>query len=102
MGRKGNGSSTDFDGNLMKKLLVTYRVKDVEWWIMNNTLAQVWGPMGINCHLFRQKNTNLVGFMAEIADEDLLDEVLQSSTLLSKSFKANGVMTETMEMLEEV
>ncbi len=40
--------------------------------------------------------------MAEIADEDLLDEVLQSSTLLSKSFKANGVMTETMEMLEEV
>jgi hypothetical protein len=58
--------------------------------------------MGINFHLFRQKNTNLVGFMAEIADEDLLDEVLQSSTLLSKSFKANGVMTETMEMLEEV
>jgi len=90
------------DGLFMKKLLVTYRVKDVEWWVLNNNLMQVWGPMGIRFQIFRQKDTNLVGYMAEIDDEALLDDVLNNSTLLSKSFKANGVMTETIEMLEEV
>jgi len=94
--------SVYLNGMMMKKLLVTYRVKDVEWWISNNTLTQVWGPLGVKFQIFRQKDTNLVGYLAEIADQSLLDEVLVNSTLLSTSLKVNGVITETMEMLEEV
>ena len=87
---------------VVKRILVTYKVKDVNWWIKNNTLKQVGTPMGIKFHIFRKTHTNLVGYMAEILDVDLLDKILLHTTILSDSFKANGVLVETIEMLEEV
>jgi hypothetical protein len=86
----------------MKRLLVTYKVKDAHWWIVNNTLKQVGEPMGIKFHIFRKAHTNLVGYIAEIPDIDVLDKILLNTTILSDSFKANGVILETIEMFEEV
>jgi len=85
----------------MKRLLVTYKVKDAHWWIVNNTLKQVGEPMGIKFHIFRKAHTNLVGYIAEIPDIDVLDKILLNTTILSDSFKANGVIVETIEMCEE-
>jgi hypothetical protein len=86
----------------MKKLLVIYKVKDVDWWILNNTLKQVGGSLGIKFQIFRKPYSNLVGYVAEIPDMDLLDGILTNTTILSDSFKANGVLVETIEMFEEI
>ena len=86
----------------MKKLLVTYKVKDAEWWLSNNTLDKVWGPMGIKLEIFAKKNSNLVGYVCNIPNNNFFEEIVQNTTLLSDSFKANGVLTETIEILELV
>jgi hypothetical protein len=86
----------------MKKIMVIYKVKDVDWWILNNTLKQLGGSLGIKFQIFRKPYTNLVGYVAEILDIDLLDGILTNTTILSDSFKANGVLVETIEMFEEV
>lgn len=31
----------------MKKILIIYKVKDIDWWILNNTLTEIGGPLGI-------------------------------------------------------
>lgn len=82
--------------------MVIYKVKDVDWWILNNTLKQLGGSLGIKFQIFRKPYTNLVGYVAEILDIDLLDGILTNTTILSDSFKANGVLVETIEMFEEV
>ena len=87
---------------MTKKILVIYEVKNVDWWILNNKLKQIGGSLGIKFQIFRKANTNLVGYIAEIPNVDLLDGILLNTTLLSDSFKAHGVIVETIEMLAEV
>ena len=84
----------------MKKLLVTYKVKDADWWIRKNTLEQVFGPMGVRFEFFRKANTNLVGYVVEIENEEIFEKILFNTTLLTTSAKANGVLKETIEILE--
>ena len=86
----------------MKKLLVIYRVKDINYWMSNNILKTVWEPLGVKFQIFRQVDSNLIGYLAEINDQDLFDEVIKNSTLVSLSFKANGVITETIQILEQI
>ena len=85
---------------VMKKLMVTYKVNDADWWIRNNTLEQVFGSMGVKFEFFRKANSNLVGYTAEIENEDLFEEILFNTTLLTTSLKVNGVLKETIEILE--
>jgi hypothetical protein len=86
----------------MKKLLVTYQVKDADWWVLNNNLEQVFGPMGVTFQFFRTSNTNLVGYIAEIKDEEIFEEILFNTSLLVSSLRINGVIKETVEILESV
>lgn len=86
----------------MKKLLVTYKVQDADWWVQKNTLEQVFGPMGVNFQFFRKANTNLVGYIAEIKNEEIFEDILFNTTLLTTSMKVNGVLKETVEILELV
>ncbi len=86
----------------MKKILVIYRVKDINYWMSNNILKTVWEPLGVKFQIFRQVDSNLIGYLAEINDQDLFDEVIKNSTLVSLSFKANGVITETIQILEQI
>ena len=86
----------------MKKLLVTYKVKDADWWVLNNKLEQVFGPMGVQFQFFRKSNTNLVGYIAEIKDEEIFEEILFNTSLLVTSLKINGIIKETVEILESV
>ena len=84
------------------KILVTYRVKDVDWWLSYNTLEEIGNAYGIYFEIFRRKNSNLVGYIAEFQDAETLDEILLNTTTLSDSFRINGVIVETIEMLESV
>lgn len=84
----------------MKKLLVTYKVQDADWWIRKNTLEQVFGPMGVHFQFFRKADTNLVGYVVEIENEEIFEDILFNTTLLTSSMKVNGVLKETIEILE--
>jgi hypothetical protein len=86
----------------VKKLLVIYKVQDADWWVQKNTLEQVFGPMGVNFQFFRKANTNLVGYIAEIKNEEIFEDILFNTTLLTTSMKVNGVLKETIEILELV
>lgn len=80
--------------------MVTYQVKDADWWLLNNTLKQMFGPMGMEFEIFRKRNTNQVGYVCKIPKAEILGEILHNTTLLSTSFKENGVLVETIEIFE--
>ena len=86
----------------MKKLLVTYQVKDADWWLLNNKLEQTVGHLGIRFEFFRKKNSNLVGYVAHIPNEDAMRDILLNTTTVSTRLKENGVILETIEILEAV
>jgi len=52
--------------------------------------------------LCKKKNSNLVGYVCNIPNNKFFEEIVQNTTLLSDSFKANGVLIETIEILELV
>ena len=87
---------------MMKKLLVTYQVKDPDWWVLNNKLKQTTAHLGFRFELFRKKNTNVVGYVVEIPNEDDLTDLLLSTTLISTRLNEHGVLLETIEILESV
>ena len=58
--------------------------------------------MGVNFQFFRKANTNLVGYIAEIKNEEIFEDILFNTTLLTTSMKVNGVLKETIEILELV
>ena len=91
-----------FFGVIMKKMLVTYQVKDPDWWLLNNTLEQTTKHLGFRFELFRKKNTNVVGYVVEIPNEDDLTDILLNSTLISTKLNEHGVLLETVEILEAV
>ena len=86
----------------MKKLLVTYQVKDPDWWLLNNKLEQTTAHLGFRFELFRKKNTNVVGYVVEIPNEDDLTELMLNTTLISTKLNEHGVLLETIEILEAV
>jgi hypothetical protein len=86
----------------MRRLLVTYQVKDADWWLLNNTLEDTVGHLGWRFEFFRQPNTNLVGYIVEIPKEQDLKEILLNSTLISDKLKEHGVLMETIQTLEAV
>jgi len=86
----------------MKTFMVTHQVKDADWWLEHNSLEEVWGHIGVKFRVFRQRDTNLVGYIAEIPSEKWVDFMLKKTTLASASMKADGVLTETIEWLELV
>jgi len=86
----------------MKKLLVTYQVKDPDWWLLNNKLEQTTEHLGFRFELFRKKNTNVVGYVVEIPNEDDLTDILLNTTLISTRLNEHGVLLETIEILESV
>jgi hypothetical protein len=86
----------------MKKLLVTYQVKDPDWWVLNNKLQQTTAHLGFRFELFRKKNSNIVGYLVEIPNEDDLTDILLNSTLISTKLNEHGVLLETIEILEAV
>lgn len=87
---------------IMKKLLVTYQVKDPDWWVLNNKLQQTTAHLGFRFELFRKKNSNIVGYLVEIPNEDDLTDILLNSTLISTKLNEHGVLLETIEILEAV
>jgi predicted secreted hydrolase len=86
----------------MKKLMVTYQVKDPDWWFLNNTLEQTTAHLGFQFEFFRKRNTNVVGYVVEIPNENDLTDLLLNSTLISTKLKEHGVLFETIEILEAV
>ena len=86
----------------MKKLLVTYQVKDPDWWLLNNKLEQTTAHLGFRFELFRKKNTNVVGYVVEIPNEDDLTELMLNTTLISTKLNEHGVLLETIEIPEAV
>ena len=86
----------------MKKMLVTYQVKDPDWWLLNNTLEQTTRHLGFRFELFRKKNTNVVGYVVEIPNEDDLTDLLVNTTNISSRLNEHGVILETIEILEAV
>lgn len=86
----------------MKKVLVTYQVKDADWWLLNNKLEQTVGHLGVRFDFFRKKNSNLVGYIAHISNEDAMREILLNTTIVSTRLKEHGVLLETIEILEAV
>jgi hypothetical protein len=91
-----------FFGFFMKKILVTYQVKDPDWWLLNNTLEQTTRHLGFRFEFFRKRNTNIVGYVVEIPNEDDLTDILLNSTLISTKLNEHGVLLETIEILEAV
>ena len=67
----------------MKKMMVTYQVQDPDWWLLNNTLEQTTRHLGFRFEFFRKHNTNIVGYVVEIPNEDDLTDILLNSTLIS-------------------
>jgi hypothetical protein len=86
----------------MKKILVTYQVKDPDWWVLNNKLQQATAHLGFRFELFRKKNTNVVGYVVEIPNEDDLTDLLVNTTDISTRLNEHGVLLETIEILEAV
>jgi len=80
--------------------MVTHQVKDAKWWLENNSLEKTWGHLGVKFKLFRKKDTNLVGYVAEIPAGNWVSFILKSTSLATNSMKADGVMTDTIEWLE--
>lgn len=87
---------------IMKKFLVTYRVKDPDWWLLNNTLQESTEHLGWQFELFRQPNSSLVGYVVEIPNEDDVRDMLLNSTQISDRLKKHGVLFETIQVLEAV
>ena len=87
---------------MMKKMLVTYQVKDPDWWLLNNTLEQTTKDLGFRFEFFRKRNSNMVGYLVEIPNEDDLTNILLNSTLISTKLNEHGVILETIEILEAV
>jgi hypothetical protein len=85
---------------MMKKLLVTYQVKDADWWLLNNKLDETVGHLGFRFQLFRKKNTNLVAYVVEIPNEEDLKDLLLNTSLITSRLKEHGVLLETIEVLE--
>ena len=91
-----------FNGFIMKKMLVTYQVKDPDWWLLHNTLEQTTKHLGFRLEFFRKHNTNIVGYVVEIPNEDDLTDILLNSTLISTKLNEHGVLLDTIEILEAV
>jgi hypothetical protein len=91
-----------FFGFIMKKVLVTYQVKDPDWWVLNNKLQQATAHLGFRFELFRKKYSNVVGYVVEIPNEDDLTELLLNTTDISTRLNEHGVILETIEILEAV
>ena len=86
----------------MKKLMVTYQVKAPDWWLLNNTLQQTTQHLGFRFEFFRKRNTNIVGYVVEIPNEEDLTDLMLNSTLISTKLNEHGVLLETIEILEAV
>ena len=86
----------------MKKLLVTYQVKDADWWLLNNKLDETVGHLGFRFQLFRKKNTNLVAYVVEIPNEEDLTDLLVNTTDISSRLNEHGVLLETIQILEGI
>lgn len=86
----------------MKKVLVTYQVKDPDWWVSNNKLQQATEHSGFRVELFRKKNTNVVGYVVEIPNEDDLTDLLVNTTDISTRLNEHGVLLDTIQILEAV
>jgi len=85
---------------MKKTFMVTHQVKDAKWWLENNSLEKTWGHLGVKFKLFWKKDTNLVGYVAEIPAGNWVSYILKSTSLATNSMKADGVMTDTIEWLE--
>jgi hypothetical protein len=86
----------------MKKILITFKVKDVNSWLSKNTFEQLANPLGIKVEFFVNTRSNLVGYVANIPDAESLDDVLLNTTILSDLFKSNGVNIDTYQILESM
>ncbi len=82
--------------------MVTYQVKDPDWWLMNNTLKKTTQHLGFRFEFFRRRNTNIVGYVVEIPNEEDLTDLMLNSTLISTKLNEHGVLLETIEILEAV
>jgi hypothetical protein len=85
----------------MKKFMVTHRVKDVDWWLANNSIEEVWGKMGVKFEIFTRKDSDTVAIVAETPYDGFIDFVLTNTTLATISMKADGVLIETIQIFEQ-
>ncbi len=86
----------------MKKLMVSHRVENIDWWIANNSIEHTWGKLGVKYEIFTQKNSNNVAIIAEVPDADFIDFVLKNTTMATTSMKADGVVLETLQIFEQL
>jgi glucose-1-phosphate thymidylyltransferase short form len=91
-------SSTNPEGGVV----FAYQVQDPDWWVLNNKLQQATSHLGFRFELFRKRNTNVVGYVVEIPNEDDLTELLLNTTDISTRLNEHGVLLETIEILESV
>jgi hypothetical protein len=85
----------------MKKILVSHKVNDIEWWLANNSIEFTWGKLGVKYEIFTQKNSNTVVIVAELPEDDFIDFMLTNTTLASTSMKADGVIIESLQIFEQ-
>ena len=88
---------------MKKTLMITHQVKDLDYWLKNNSMEETWGPHGIKFRIFlKHSKSNLVGVLAEIEDYKFIEELVTNTTLVTSSMKADGVLMETIEIMEAV
>ena len=57
--------------------------------------------MGVKFEIFTQKNSDIVAIVAEAPYDGFIDFVLTNTTLATNSMKADGVLTETLQIFEQ-
>lgn len=85
----------------MKKLLITHKVTDIDWWLENNSIEGTWGTLGVRYEIFTQRSNNTVAIVAEVPEGDFIDFMLTNTTLASSSMKADGVVMESVQIFEQ-
>jgi hypothetical protein len=86
---------------MKKKIFITHHVKDLDYWLANNSMEKTWGAYGIKFRVFlKQNKSNFVGVLAEIENYQLIEDLVTSTTLFTSTMKADGVLMETIEIMQ--
>jgi len=85
----------------MATLLVFHEVDDVDHWLASPKREELFGPLGITAHTFRDpEGSNRVGLLVEVSDISVWQEALQTEAA-AEAMKFDGVRPETIVGLVE-
>ena len=78
-----------------------HEVDDVEHWLSSSKREEVFGPIGVTVRTFRDpEGSKRVGLIVEIPDMAAFQGIMQSETGAG-AMKFDGVLPETLLLLDE-